>query len=312
MAGSVVLGASGGLGAAIVRILAERGEEVRAAVRRPAGCSDLSNGNVEIVPSDAAHAASLEEACRGTTRIFHCVNVPYSRWTEALPGINRNILEVARRNRATLVFPGNVYGYGPFQSLPVREDHPRAATGPKGRLRNDTEEAFLKAHESGEIRLVLPRLPDFYGPNVTNPLFGGIFRAALDGKKAYWPGNLDQPHDLIFITDAAQATVLLSETPGAEGQTWHVPGPGPVTGREFLTLVFQAAGGRPRIGVWKRNLLRIIGFFQPDVRELDEILHQFERPYVLDGSKFAARFPDFRFTPHERAVRETLDWFRTH
>jgi hypothetical protein len=50
--------------------------------------------------------------------------------------------------------------------------------------------------------------------------------------------------------------------------------------------------------------------FNPLVRELNETLYQFERPFVADASKFQGAFGPFEPTPHREAVRRTVDWFR--
>jgi hypothetical protein len=43
---------------------------------------------------------------------------------------------------------------------------------------------------------------------------------------------------------------------------------------------------------------------------MKELLYEFEEPLVLDGTKFASAFPSFSYTPHEDAIRETVEWFR--
>jgi hypothetical protein len=52
-----------------------------------------------------------------------------------------------------------------------------------------------------------------------------------------------------------------------------------------------------------------LGLFNPLVRELNETLYQFERPFLLDASKFQRAFGPFEPTPHREAVRRTVDWF---
>ena len=160
------------------------------------------------------------------------------------------------------------------------------------------------------MAVVIPRFPDWYGPNVTSRPVGPIFMAALEGKRANWIGDLETPHDLVFIEDAATACIRLGETESAYGQTWHVPGPGPLTGRQFIEMVFQAAGTEPNIGAMGGDMLRFLGLFSRDHREMLELLYEFEEPLVLDGSKFAGAFPGFQYTPHQEAIRKTLAWFQ--
>ncbi len=308
----VVLGANGALGSAIVHRLADQGKTTRGVVRSRDQVAQLLPPSVGIAVGDAADPASLRAACRGATVVYHCVNVPYQRWESLMPQATENVLAAAREARAGLVFPGNVYGYGRFQKLPATEDHPLAAASRKGRLRNALEAKVMEAHRSGEVSAVIPRFPDFYGPNVTNRLMAPIFRAALDGGNARWIGKLDVPHDLVYIDDAARACILLGSTEAAQGQVWHVPGAGPLTGRQFLRMVFEAAGTPPRISTLSGWTMRFFALFNVDAREMGELLYEFEEPLILDGGKFARAFPSFWYTPHTEAIRRTLEWFRQH
>ena len=306
----VVFGAVGALGVAIVSRLTTEGKPVRAVVRDADRARQVLPQSADITVGDASSIESVRMACRDAWLIYHCVNVPYSKWTEVMPSVTDNILASAREAKARLIFPGNVYGYGPFHMIPATEDHPLAATSKKGQLRNTMERKLMDAHQAGEVRVVIPRFPDYYGPNVTNKLIAPIFEAALASKKASWPGKLDVPHDLVYIDDAAAACVLLGTTDSAYGQVWHVPGAGPLTGRRFIEMAFKVAGMKPKVGAMGRSFFRFVGLFAPDARELIELMYEFEDPLVLDGSKFARAFPSFKYTPHEDAIRQTVEWFR--
>ncbi len=306
----VVFGASGALGAAIVRKLAADGVPVRAVVRSLSKAKRLLPESAELVTADARSAAGALQVCRDAAVIYHCVNVPYNLWPRMLPEITDNILAAARRERARIMFAGNVYVYGRLPKAPVREDHPHAAETRKGKLRIELERRLMEAHHSGAVPVVIPRMPDFYGPNVTNKLYGGIFEAALDGKRAMWMANLEAAHDLVYIDDAAAACVLLAATETAYGQAWHVPGAGPLTGRQFLEMIYREAGAPLKVSVVNRFMLWLGGLLDPVAAEVSELLYLFEEPQVLDGTKFRNAFPSFRFTPHEEAVRKTAEWFR--
>jgi hypothetical protein len=104
--------------------------------------------------------------------------------------------------------------------------------------------------------------------------------------------------------------VTLGEREEADGQVWHLPAAEPLTGGQFLTLVYEAAGIAPKVGIASRPMIRLAGVFNPLVRELNETLYQFERPFVSDASKFQDVFGPFEPTPHRDAVRPTVEWFR--
>lgn len=310
----VVFGAAGSLGAAIVRRLAALGMPTRAVMRSLDRARQIlpQQATIEIEVGDALNAESVRALCHDAKTIYHCVNVPYQHWSEIMPKVTDNILAVTKEAKASIVFPGNVYGYGRFQHIPATEDHPLAATSKKGKLRNAIEDKVIDAHKSGEASVVIPRFPDYYGPNVVNRLIAPIFENAIAGRKAQWIGKLDVPHDLIYIEDAAAAAVLLAMNEDTHGQVWHVPGAGPLTGRQFIEMAFKAAGTKPDIGVLSGGSLRFASLVNSDAREMSELLYEFEQPLVLDGTKFASAFPSFRYTPHEEAIRQTVEWFRKH
>jgi hypothetical protein len=56
-------------------------------------------------------------------------------------------------------------------------------------------------------------------------------------------------------------------------------------------------------------MLKLMGRFNPDIAELVEMLYQFEQDFVMDSGEFERAF-SIAPTPLERAIGETLDWFR--
>jgi len=52
-----------------------------------------------------------------------------------------------------------------------------------------------------------------------------------------------------------------------------------------------------------------VGLLVPPARELADIWHQFDRPFVSDASRFQAAFGPFEPTPHEQAITATVAWF---
>jgi len=63
------------------------------------------------------------------------------------------------------------------------------ATAKKGKLRIALERKLMDAHGNGKVKVMIPRFPDCYGPNVTNKFMKSIFMAALSGKKARLDGK---------------------------------------------------------------------------------------------------------------------------
>jgi nucleoside-diphosphate-sugar epimerase len=153
------------------------------------------------------------------------------------------------------------------------------------------------------------RLPEFYGPHVVT-LTARVVRAALDGKRAVWPGKLDAPIELVYMPDGAAAMVEVGTAADAERKTFHVPGVR-TTARGFAAAVYAAAGaGKPRVSSVPPWILRAVGIFDAGVRGAADIGHLWTHPVLLDGARYAARFGAVPVTPLEDGVAATVAWMR--
>ena len=301
----VVLGASGGAGSAIVRALLKRGKTVRAVSRDATSRPEMNDA--EWVAADARDADQLRQACRNAAVIYHAVNVPYPAWPEVLPAVMEGAIAAAASG-SRLVYVDNLYMYGPV-SLPMHEDLPAAARTRKGRLRAELAARLLAAQREGRIQAAIGRCSDFYGPAVTSAVSETIFPAVLAGKTARWFGNLDQPHSLSFIDDAAGAFVTLGEDQRSLGEVWHLPVAEPLTGRMFVDLASEVAGTRARPASLSTWAIRLAGVVNPLAREMVELTYQFEWPFVVNDSKFRRTFGG-NSTPYPEAIARTLAWYR--
>jgi len=271
---------------------------------------DVPEG-VEQVAADIASPDGARRACDGAVVVYHCAQPDYTKWVALFPPLTAAVLDGAAAAGAKLVFADNLYVYGPPDG-PMTEETPQRPEGSKGRTRVEMAAAILRAHADGRLRCTIGRSSDYYGPGGTATTAGdNIMKPALRGKRARWLGSLDQPHTLNYLEDMGRALATLGERDEADGQVWHLPAAEPLTGRQFLTLVYDAAGHPAKPGVATRTMIRLAGVFNPVVRELNETLYQFEHPFISDASKFERAFGPFVPTPHREAVRRTVDWFRS-
>lgn len=305
---NLVIGGNGGLGLSITQELLSRGKLVTASYHSSnQALKKLKGPLLKIAALDIQDEKRLAAALAGVSTVYFCLNVPYQDWYTVMPQALERVTSQLHSGQ-TLVFPGNVYGYGKFQYLPADERHPKAALTRKGKLRNELEELLKKQAALRGFRYVIPRYPDYYGPNVTNRVFGPIFNGALQAKTISWPVKLDVPHDLVYIQDAARAAVLLAES-GEEGE-WHISGSGAIEGRQFLNIIQDEADSPRKCRALPGWAVRLAGIFDKEAKEFHELLYEFEYPLLLNENKFMKRFPEYSPTPYKEAVKETLGWFR--
>lgn len=297
----VVLGATGAVGEAVAAELAARGRRVRAVSRNASGPDGL---RADITTAEGAAAA-----CEGAAVVYQCAQPPYAAWADEFAGLTDTVLSGVEKAGARLVMADNLYMYGPVEG-PLHEGLPYAAKHPKGRARAKVAEMILAAHKEGRVRATLGRASDYFGPGGVNTILGpAVFAAAAAGRTARWVGELDEPHTVSYLPDIAAGLVALGERPEADGHAWHLPVAPAPTGAEFLDLVWRAKGGKGRSAGLSRGTQRLMGLFDPLVRELGETWYQRDRAWVVDDSAFRAAFGEVRATPLDEAVAATLAWF---
>lgn len=301
----VVVG-TGPLGMAVMEELLHRGRSVRM-VNRSGQANAPSD--VEVIRGDASDEASISQACKGASIIYNCAKAPYTEWPEKFPPMMNGIIHAAAKEEAKIVYGDNLYMYGSEYEV-LTEDLPDGATGRKGRTRAQMAQQLLTAHHSGKVRAIIGRGADFYGPRVMESSLGErVFQAALDGRPAEVLGNIDMPHTYLFIRDFAKGLVTLGEREEALGQSWHIPGAATLTTRQLINMVYDMAGKQPKFRIAPKPLVSLLALFNPDMREIKEMLYLFEKPFIVDTTKYEKTF-GLDTTPHELAIAETLDWFR--
>jgi nucleoside-diphosphate-sugar epimerase len=219
-------------------------------------------------------------------------------------------LEAAASTGAKYIVADNLYMYGDTNGQPLYEDLPYHAQTKKGQVRAQMAEAVMAAHRSGKVRAAVARASDFYGPAALDSSAGDrMFGFAVHGKAASVVGDLDAPHTYTYIEDFGKALAMLGERDEALGQAWHVPNAETLTTRQFITLIFNELQQPPKMSAMGKTMLRLGGLFIPPAREVIEMLYEFEKPFVVDSSKFTKTF-GVQGTPLREAIRTTVAWYQ--
>lgn len=303
----VIIGA-GQIGTHVASQLVAKGLRVR--MLRRGAITDPPAG-VETARVDIADPVAAQDALRGAEVVYHCANPPYHRWAEALLPLTRAVVEGAARAGARLVALDNLYMYGRAPDGRMREDSPLAPCSKKGALRVQAAGLMLDADRRGDLQVTLGRASDFFGPGVTlTSIFGARFwPRLLAGKALETMGDPDQPHTYSYGPDVAAGLVTLGTTAADDvyGRVWHLPALPAESTRAWIER-FCAAAGRPaKLTDLSPLTLKLIGLFVPEVREVPEMLYQWQAPFMLDDGAFRARFGATP-TPAAQAVADTMAW----
>src|SRR5215216_895007 len=302
---------TGPVGTSVMEALMQRGR-CRVRMVNRSGRASVPEG-VEVVGGDATDGAFAREVSEGASVVYFALNPPYDKWPELFPGLQAGVLEGAANAGAKLIAMENLYMYGPTEGRPLTEDLPYAPNTRKGAVRARMSEELMEAHQSGKVRVAIGRASDYFGPRVLVSSAGEqVFGRAAEGKSAQVQvaGDPNQPHTYTYVADIGKGLVLLGEREEALGQAWHLPSPETLTTRRFVEMIFEEVGKPARIQAAPKILLRAIGLFNPGMREMIEMLYEFEEPFVVDHSKFEQAFGE-QATPLKDTVGDTVRWYRS-
>ena len=305
-----IFGAAGAIGHSIGAELDRRGIKYRAVGRNRERLAK-EFPNADCVSADLSNAEAAEWAAGGVDTIFYTVGVRYPEFP-LHPLLMRTTVDAAvKAGVERIIVVSSVYCYGRPRTPRVAETHPREPDSRKGGFRKQQEDIAMDAHRTGRLLALVTHLPDFYGPHAELSLANEIFQAARNDKRAPWLGSVDLPHEFIYVPDAGPALVDLAVRDDSYGEHWNIGGAGTITGREFITRIYQGFGRTPKWFALSKTMLRILGIFNPLMRELVELYYLAETPVILDDSKLERHLGGLRKTPYEIGIRETIELLRS-
>lgn len=303
-----VIFGTGPVGLAVMDVLVAMGKTVRV-VNRSGRKRDMPQ-SVEVRSGDALNLDFVQSASEGGTHLYQALNPPYSKWVELFPTLQNNVVEAAAMHQARVIVMDNLYSLGDPGGQPMTETRPVNPNTKKGRLRAQMAADLMAAHASGKVQAVSIKAADFVGPRVTLSAMGErVIPGILAGKNVMVTGNPDKLHSYSYMPDVAKTMVQAALADSAYGRAWHVPVSQTLTTRQFIQRAYELAGTSGSVGKVPVFMLHLLGMFNSDVREVIEMLYQFETDFVIDGSD-AERELGIVPTPLDTVIQSTLDWYR--
>ncbi len=314
---ALVLGATGGIGAAVTQRLQARGWRIRALHRSALAPAVRGNGT-EWIAGDAMNPEQVRAAAQGVALIVHAVNPPgYRDWDKLVLPMLDNTIAAARAAQSRILLPGTVYNYGPDAFPPkavwLTEDAPQHAGTRKGRIRVEMERRLRAAAGDG-VRSLIVRAGDFFGPGAVNNWFAqGLVQPGKPVSTVTYPGKAGIGHQWAYLPDVAETMVQLVMTLGAHPDrlepcaVFHMRGHWDADGRQMTAAIGRAAG-RPALKVkafpwWA---LRLGAPFVPLFREMREMRYLWQPPLCMSNVKLVRLLGCEPHTALDEAVRATL------
>jgi nucleoside-diphosphate-sugar epimerase len=262
----------------------------------------------EIVAGDAYDVNKNIEWTNGAAAIYQCAQPPYHEWAEKFPRLQSAIMEAAVMNNSKFIVADNLYMYGDTHGQPIREDSPYQPRTKKGKVRAEMADAVMAAHRAGKVRAAIGRASDFFGP-YDHGVTDYAIRPAVLGKTINLLGNMDQPHTFSYVADFGKLLAILGTREDAFGQIWFLPSPTPVTQRVWVKIMEEEVGGRIKVLAGNTTMMRLLGLFNPTLRETVEMMYEWTQPFIMDSSKAEKAF-GWKGTSLQQATHETIAWLR--
>jgi len=317
---TLLTGATGLIGANLVRTLLRSGERPRVLLTPGSDARSLGGLDVERVSGDVRDAHSLAKAMTGIDRVFHAAG--HVRFDQAgrllLMTINvegtRQVLQAARSagvRRLVHVSSSVAIGHGTLDRPATEEDPPPERSTPYAESKRAAEELTLG--DWGELQVVVCNPTFVVGAYGTGASSAEVVRLVASGAvRAFPPGGAN----FVNADDVADGLQLAMRV--GRPRTRYVLGGENLTHRQFLTQVAEECGQRPpavRLPGWAARALGrtgdVLGALSsarlgwvntPFFRQL------FEPAYV--SSALAQRTLGYRPRPVRHGIREALRWYQ--
>jgi nucleoside-diphosphate-sugar epimerase len=314
---ALVTGAGGFLGRALVRALLERGDSVRALIRRAE--PELERPGVEVQLGDATDPRALAAAVRGVEVVFHLAGLRRAIERDAFwrlnVGATRLLLDACVAGAPGLrrfVLAGSRAASAP-SATGCREEDPPGPAEWYGESKAEAERiAFLYRDR---LPVTVARPPRITGPGDRENLL--LFQLARRG----WALDFGGPRPLswIDVDDCARGLLLLSDRPEAVGEAFFLASDERTTAQGLMVAAAEALGVRARrvdvpgpvltgLAALADVVSRVTGTKLPLNRKL---ARQLLAPgWVCDTGKARRRLGFEATTPLAASMARAAGWYR--
>ena len=324
---TLLTGASGFVGSAVLRRLLEAQHDVRVLLRPRADQRNLEGLEVEVRTGDLTDRTSLERAVKGCSALFHAA-ADYRLWVPRPAEVfaanvdgTRDLMEAAGNAGVTrIVYTSSVATLGHFaDGRPADETAAATANdmiGPYKESKYLAEKAVRRMAKTDGFPVVIVNPSTPLGPRDLKPTPTGrmIVEAASGRMSAY----VDTGLNIVHVDDVADGHLLAFER-GELGERYILGGEN-MSLREILLEISDITGGPPP----RFALPHALVFPIACLAEVWNRLSRARNPLMtLDGVRMARRRMYFSAAkarrelgysprPAREALADAVDWFRRH
>ncbi len=294
-----ILGSGGAIGTPLAKELKKYTNQIRLVSRNPKKVNDSD----ELFPADLTDLSQIDKAIAGSEVLYITIGFEYKLrvWQKSWPPFMEAVILACKKHNTKLVFFDNVYLYSKAAVPHMTEESAILPPSKKGEVRMQVCQMIMNEVEKHNLRALIARSADFYGPdNKSSALSIIVAENLLKGKKAQVFGDVNKIHTYTYTPDAAKATAILGNTKDAFNQVWHVPTTKEkLTTLQWIELIAKELNVEAKIQKIAPWMIHLLGIFIPVMREFPEMLYQYDQDYIFDSSKFENRFGILATAPKE-------------
>lgn len=300
---ALVLGATGATGQVITNELITRGISTKVFGRNLSVLQKLWP-NIEHSTGDVFNENDIVSAGDEVDTIFQCAAVPYNQTVKKQVELGRSVMEAALSLHCRVVFIDGIYAFGDANGI-VSEKSPLLPVSKKGIAKKELNDLIFDSKYKS-LKPILLRLPDYYGPTMRESSYlGPTVLNIAQHHFAMYVGSKKIQREYVYLPDAAKMAVTIASASGTGNQSWNIPGQ-VISGTLFIKIAKRFAHDSLPVITLNKNMIKIIGHWQPNVAEISEMYYLTQRPVYLSHTKYEQHFGSIPNTPFEQGLQTTI------
>lgn len=228
---NVVTGATGHIGSALVRMLLEQGESVRAVVLPGEDLTPLNGLDMELCYGDVTDLSAVERAFQGADRVYHLAGI-ISIWSGRKKQLQRvnvqgtaNIIQACRDNHVQrLIYTSSVHAIvDPAKNQSMTETdvfNPSKVKGAYAKSKAAATSLVLQAAKEG-LDAVVVHPSGVIGPYEYK--LSNIGQLIINYARHKLPVYIDGGYNFVDVRDVAQGAIAAAER-GKSGECYILSG----------------------------------------------------------------------------------------
>ena len=321
---TLITGATGFVGAAVLRELLNNGHNVKALVRTSSDLQNLKGLNIEIVYGDLKDKDSLSRALKGCKYLFH-VAADYRLWVPKpkniyennVEGTNNLMFEALRLEIEKIVYTSSVAVLGkPKNGDIANETTPVDITQMIGHYKKSkflAEQKVQSLCKEKKLPVVIVNPAAPVGPRDIKPTPTG--KMVLDAASKKIPAYLDTGLNIVHVEDVA-AGHIKAFNKGKIGERYILGGEN-LTFKEILEIIAKLCGNKPpKIKLPKKPLYPLGYIFEIFARIFNlknpmltvDMIRMTEKKMFFSSEK-AKKELHYKFQTAKKSLKDAIQWY---